>query len=157
MSLYDLRWLNKRNIMKIRNRPIFYKPNKYWTIAPCSLLKVRWRFGGTYRLYLQGRISRTRYKRENRLLARLIGSCRRRRHVPPKHRLTFNGLHGGISQTIVLFITTAVRNSDRRSKRCHFLFMRPDDMGCLADRAGSRWTKAKHIIQCITASFSITH
>jgi hypothetical protein len=32
--------------------------------------------------------------------------------VPPKRRLTFNGLHGVISQKIVLFITTAVRTSN---------------------------------------------
>jgi hypothetical protein len=31
------------------------------------------------------------------------------RHVPPKRRLTFNRLHGVISQKIELFITTAVR------------------------------------------------
>jgi hypothetical protein len=30
----------------------------------------------------------------------------------PKRRLTFNGLHGVISQKIVLFITTAVRTSN---------------------------------------------
>jgi hypothetical protein len=32
--------------------------------------------------------------------------------VPSKHQLTFNGLHGVISQKIVLFITTAVRTSN---------------------------------------------
>jgi hypothetical protein len=31
------------------------------------------------------------------------------RHVPPKCRLILNGLHGIISQKLVLFITTAVR------------------------------------------------
>jgi hypothetical protein len=35
-----------------------------------------------------------------------------RRHVPPKRRLTFNGLHGVISQKTELFITTAVRTSN---------------------------------------------
>jgi hypothetical protein len=35
-----------------------------------------------------------------------------RRHVPPKRRLTFNGLHSVISQKVELFITTAVRTSD---------------------------------------------
>jgi hypothetical protein len=34
------------------------------------------------------------------------------RHVLPKCRLTFNGLHGVISQQIEFFITTAVRASD---------------------------------------------
>jgi hypothetical protein len=32
--------------------------------------------------------------------------------VPPKHRLTSNGLHGVISQKIEIFITTAVRTSN---------------------------------------------
>jgi hypothetical protein len=36
----------------------------------------------------------------------------KRRHVLPKRRFTFNGLHGGISQKIELFITTAVRSSN---------------------------------------------
>jgi hypothetical protein len=27
----------------------------FWDITPCSLLKVNRRFGGTYRLHLQGR------------------------------------------------------------------------------------------------------
>jgi hypothetical protein len=31
------------------------------------------------------------------------------RHVPPKYRLTFKGLHNVISHKIELFITTAVR------------------------------------------------
>jgi hypothetical protein len=26
----------------------------FWDITPCSLLSVNWRFGGTYRLHLQG-------------------------------------------------------------------------------------------------------
>jgi hypothetical protein len=33
-------------------------------------------------------------------------------YVPPKRRLTLNGLHGVISQKMVLFITTAVRTSN---------------------------------------------
>jgi hypothetical protein len=35
-----------------------------------------------------------------------------RRHVPPKRRLTFNGLHGVISRKAELFITTGVRTSN---------------------------------------------
>jgi hypothetical protein len=34
-----------------------------WDITPCSPLKVNRRFGGTYSLDLQSRISRVRYKR----------------------------------------------------------------------------------------------
>jgi hypothetical protein len=33
-------------------------------------------------------------------------------YIPPKHLLTFNGLHGVISQKIELFITIAVRTSN---------------------------------------------
>jgi hypothetical protein len=36
--------------------------------------------------------------------------------APPKHQLTFNGLCGVISQTIGLFITTAVRTSNPTCK-----------------------------------------
>jgi hypothetical protein len=39
-------------------------------------------------------------------------SLRWRRYVPPKCRLTVNGLHDVISQKIVLFITTAVRTTN---------------------------------------------
>jgi hypothetical protein len=34
------------------------------------------------------------------------------RYVLPKRRLTLNGLHGVISQKIILFITTAVKTSN---------------------------------------------
>jgi hypothetical protein len=43
------------------------KSTLFWDITPCILLKVIRRFGGTYRLYLQGRtISRARNQRESR-------------------------------------------------------------------------------------------
>jgi hypothetical protein len=64
----------------------------FWHITPCSSachLLSRW------------------------FLARLIlRPWRWERYVPPKRLLTFNGLHGVISQKIVLFITTAVRTSN---------------------------------------------
>jgi hypothetical protein len=42
-------------------------------------------------------------------LARLtLRPCKWRRHVPPKRRLTYNGLHGVISQKMELFITIVV-------------------------------------------------
>jgi hypothetical protein len=38
-----------------------------WDIKPCSLLKVNRRFGGTYRLHIQGQIiSGTRYQSESK-------------------------------------------------------------------------------------------
>jgi hypothetical protein len=40
------------------------------------------------------------------------GNRRWRRRVPPKRRLTFNGLHGVIPQETELFITIAVRTSN---------------------------------------------
>jgi hypothetical protein len=55
----------------------------FWDITPCLSTASRW------------------------LLARLIlRPWRWRRYVPPKRRLTFNGLHGVISQKMVLFDST---------------------------------------------------
>jgi hypothetical protein len=51
-------------------------------IMPCNPLKVDWRFGGTCGLHLHGRPRRWR------------------RHVPPKCRLTFDGLHIAVTQMI---------------------------------------------------------
>jgi hypothetical protein len=68
------------------------KSTIFWYIKPCNPLKVNSRFRGTYHLHIQGqRISQARYQ------------CESRRYIPPKHQLTFNGLHGVISQKLVLF------------------------------------------------------
>jgi hypothetical protein len=72
----------------------------------CSLLKVNRRFGGTFRLYLQGRkISQAR----SLLLASrcflawlILRPWRWSGRFPPKHWLTFHGLHGIITQKIEL-------------------------------------------------------
>jgi hypothetical protein len=88
------------------------KSTIFWDIRPCSPLSVNRRIGGTYRLYLQGRkISWARNQRESRcllpthwFLAQLfLRTWRWRRYIPPKRRLTFNGLYGVISQKIVIF------------------------------------------------------
>jgi hypothetical protein len=42
-----------------------------------------------------------------------------RRYVPPKRRLTFNGLHGVISQKMVLTITLLNSSTCRRPAQCH--------------------------------------
>jgi hypothetical protein len=82
----------------------------FWDIKQCNPLKVNRRFWGTYRLQLQGRISRARYHLLLRwYFVRLIRPWRWRRYVRPKHWLIFSRLHGVISREIVLFITTAVR------------------------------------------------
>jgi hypothetical protein len=79
-----------------------------WHITPCSKLKVNRRFGGKYRLHLQGRkISWARNQSESRWQA-----WRWSRYVPPKRQQTFNGLHGVICQKIALFIIIAVRTSN---------------------------------------------
>jgi hypothetical protein len=47
------------------------------------------------------------------VLAEIISlTLRWRRYVPLKHRLQLNGLHGVISQKIILFINTAVKTSN---------------------------------------------
>jgi hypothetical protein len=46
---------------------VVMKSTILWDITPCSSLRVKRRFGGTYRLHLQGRkISRRRNQRESR-------------------------------------------------------------------------------------------
>jgi hypothetical protein len=77
-------------------------------IMPCSPLKANLRFGGTYRLHLHGLLPRSRWY-FGRLILR---PWRWRWYVPPKRRLTFNGLHSVVSQKTVLFIITAVRTSN---------------------------------------------
>jgi hypothetical protein len=77
----------------------FLKSTSFLDITPCSPLKANRRFGGAYsacHLLLRW------------YLARLIRPWRWKRYVPPKRRLAFSGVHGVISQKIVLFITTAV-------------------------------------------------
>jgi hypothetical protein len=90
------------------------KSTIFWDITPCSPLRVNWHFRGTYRLHLQRRkISRARNHRESRwqtkfcFLARLIfRPWRWRRYAPLKRWLTFNGLHGIVSQKMVFFKIT---------------------------------------------------
>jgi hypothetical protein len=41
-------------------------------------------------------------------------------NVPPKHPLTFNGLHSVISQKILIIITTAVRTSNLTYRNLSF-------------------------------------
>jgi chloramphenicol O-acetyltransferase len=78
-----------------------------WDITPCSPLKLKQCFRGARRLHLQGRrINQTRalnatYFTLLVFLAYYL-TLKWRRHVPPKRRLTFNGLHGVISHKIKL-------------------------------------------------------
>jgi hypothetical protein len=76
----------------------------FWDITRCSPFKVSRRFGGTYRLHL---LAFTLV-----FCSLILRPWRWRRYIPPKRRLTFNGLHCIISQKIGLFINTAVRTSN---------------------------------------------
>jgi hypothetical protein len=62
---------------------VVMKSTVFWDITQSSPLKVSRRFGGTYRLYLQVRISRARYQRESsdkhsNRLAGDFGLCKNR-------------------------------------------------------------------------------
>jgi hypothetical protein len=89
-------------------RALGMKSSIFWDIiTPCSLLKVNRCFGGTFRLHLQNwRTSQARNQHDTGskqsyllpascwFLAWLIlQSWKWRRNVPPKHELTFIGLH----------------------------------------------------------------
>jgi hypothetical protein len=81
-----------------------------WDITPCTPFKVILRFGGIYRLHIQGGITEqnTRVKADGKqllshwYLTRFIWPWRWRRYVPPKRRLIFSGLYAVISNKIVL-------------------------------------------------------
>jgi hypothetical protein len=87
------------------------KSTIFWDITPCSLLIVNRLIGGT-------RCSACHLLSRWFLCRLILRPWRWRRYVPPKRRLTFNGLHI-ISQKIVRFITTIVRTSD--PTYCHML------------------------------------
>jgi hypothetical protein len=99
----------------------YVKSSIFWYITPCSELEVNRRFGRS-RLHFQNR----RISQAKMSLAAfscwfaclILRPWRWRWHVPPKRRLTFNGLHGVISQKIELFITTAVRISKPTECSC---------------------------------------
>jgi hypothetical protein len=74
-------------------------------MAPCRYCVNR-RFGGRYRLHLQGRKIR-----ERGTSVRIFLSWRCRRYVPPKRRFT-QDLHGATSQKAAFFIVTAMKSSN---------------------------------------------
>jgi hypothetical protein len=83
------------------------KMSTAFSVTTCSPLKVNRRFGGTCRLHLHGR--RKKQKRnQHEISSKERKVSRWRRHVPPKHRFTFNGLHDVISHKTELFITTEI-------------------------------------------------
>jgi hypothetical protein len=95
------------------------KSSVFWDIMPCNPLEVNGHFGGTCHLHLQS------WRVRQAGFCLLPASCwflawitlqpwRRKRHVRPKRRSTFNVLHGVISQKTELFILTKVRRCSTR-------------------------------------------
>jgi hypothetical protein len=74
----------------------------FWDIMPRNPLRVNRRFGRIYCLHLQGYFPAWL----------ILRPWRWRRYVPPKCRLTLNGLHGVIFQKMVLLIYQPVRFFD---------------------------------------------
>jgi hypothetical protein len=90
---------------------LFLKSIIFWDMTPCSLSSFNRRFGGSFRLHLQGR----RNKFKNQQASKQVASClvwRWRRYVPPKRRLKLDRLHGVISQKMILFITNDAKTSN---------------------------------------------
>jgi hypothetical protein len=82
---------------------VVMKNSIFWDITPCSLLKVNWHFKGRVAFIF-------RVKEVLILLASvwflawlILWPWRWRQHVPLKHRVTFNKLHGIICQKTELF------------------------------------------------------
>jgi hypothetical protein len=86
---------------------------RLWTVSysvtPCSLLSCNRRFGGTYRLHLQGR--RNNFSKNQDLLppayllvfAEITSSTLKMEAIcSPKRRLQLNRLHGVTSQKMIL-------------------------------------------------------
>jgi hypothetical protein len=88
----------------------------FWDIPPYDPLNVCRRFGGTYHLYLQGQ--RISWATElvtcshTGFLLGLFFDPEDGGDVPLKRRLTFNGLHGVISQmmAMALFVRVCSQN-----------------------------------------------
>jgi hypothetical protein len=91
---------------------VVMKSSIFWDITRCSPFQVNRRFGGTYHLHLQGRKNKLSKKPTWKQVA--SRAWRWRPYVPPKHRLTLNGLHGVICQKMALFITTSLTFNDDR-------------------------------------------
>jgi hypothetical protein len=68
----------------------------FWDMTPGNPLSFNSRFGGTYLLHLQGQ--RNRFSKPASKQMAEDG----KRYVPPKRRLKLNGLHGVISQKMIL-------------------------------------------------------
>jgi hypothetical protein len=81
-------------------RPVVMKSSIFWDITPCIPLKVDWRFGGTSHSSLAWYLLQA----DSCLV---YSTLKMEAMCSSETRLTFNGLHGGISQKIELFVNHA--------------------------------------------------
>jgi hypothetical protein len=92
-------------------------------IMPCSTFKIQLMFRRNISLPTSGSKNRPRKKRvwsgsecylfhASFILSLFLNLVRRRLYVPPKHLLTFNGLHGVISQKRELFLQSLRWNNE---------------------------------------------
>jgi hypothetical protein len=109
VSQWSMHTVTKYDVVKFEVfTAVTMKKAVFWDVAPCSS-GVNRRFGGTYRLHLQGRresirlplTSLTDASRADFLILSLL-SWRWRRYVPLKRRLT-PLLHGATSQKTAFF------------------------------------------------------
>jgi hypothetical protein len=82
---------------------VIMKSTIFWDITLCSPLSVNRSFGATYRLHFLGRKNKFSKKPAFKLVASLPTSF--------KTWFTLNGLHGAISQNMVLFMSHLFPNS----------------------------------------------
>jgi hypothetical protein len=111
--------VHRHSQIKLAYPSILKLSTNVWDITPYSPFNVNRRFAETRRLHLQcRRLSRVLFATcfQSGFFAWLVLRPKRwRRHVPLKCRLTFNGLHGGVSHrtySMVLLTTTTARTSN---------------------------------------------
>jgi hypothetical protein len=120
----------------------------FWYVTPCRSC-MNWRYGGTYRLHLQGRGIRERGTNVSRWLQteppvennQLYKKIEEGRVGPPKRRFT-QDLHSATSQKTAFFIVTAVKTSNLTELYVLFISPYVIQWRCVNWRsyfASSRW------------------
>jgi hypothetical protein len=86
---------------KLSKKQVWSESTIFWDITPCSPLRVNRLFGVTCHLLSRWFLAQLIYR-----------PWRWKLYVLPKRRFTFNGLHGIISQKMLLFITITAGTSN---------------------------------------------
>jgi hypothetical protein len=107
-------------------------------MTPCSPLSVNRRFGEhNASIFRVGKINSARNQRKSRWQV-YFWRWRWRRYVPPNCRLTLNGLHGVISQKMVLFNVLLVYNFGSLVHTCQITrYHNPQDHSLSSARCGN--------------------